>query len=441
MSMRRTSLLLLFLAMPAFAQAPLTLRESNTEQRIFAVAAKVEVVGTLTLTAEQRTTKTIGINGQSDIAYDEKPLPPLADGTWRSVRAYRQVHVRRTINSQPQEATIRPGVRRMVILRSGTREVPFSPDGPLTYSEIDLVRTDVTMPALAGFLPTRAVKPGDAWSAAASAVEEITDLERVEQGGLECRFVGVEGRTAKVTFAGTVTGVNEDGPVRQQLDGHLLFDLDLEAITGLSLTGVKSLMDGQGKVTGRVEGKFAVTRSVIRSSPGLSHEQLSQVTLEPNLANTQLCYEAAGANIYFTYPRRWRLVSEQGRQITLDGPPGNGLLITVEPPDKVPTAAAYVQEAENYVAQQKGRVLKSDPPQKLRPFPLEVERFGLDIELKLQRASMIYLVVRQQSGGATLAGRLQPADAATLRPEIEQIAKSIQIRPAAPAGVVPLPGK
>ena len=53
----------------------------------------------------------------------------------------------RTVGDKPQEATLRPSVRRLVILRTGHREVPFSPDGPLTWAEIDLVRTDVFTPA------------------------------------------------------------------------------------------------------------------------------------------------------------------------------------------------------------------------------------------------------------------------------------------------------
>ena len=52
----------------------------------------------------------------------------------------------RKMGDDPQESTLRPGVRRLVVLRSRSAKVPFSPDGPLTWGEIDLIRTDVFNP-------------------------------------------------------------------------------------------------------------------------------------------------------------------------------------------------------------------------------------------------------------------------------------------------------
>ncbi len=437
----RQYLAALLITSPAFAQSPITLREAGGPGRIFSIQTRVEILGSLTVPAEKGKLTTVSVSGRSSIAYDEKSLPSLPDGATRSLRQYRQAEFRRTMNERPQETTIRPFIRRMVVLRTGTREVPFSPDGPLTFGEIDLVRTDVYVPALVGLLPIKTVQINDAWSAANSAVEELTDFERIEQGSLECRLVSFDNRIAKVAFKGTVTGVNEDGPVRQQLDGQFTFDRDANFIASLELTGVKSLLDRDGKTTGKIEGKFKLSRDIAGNVIELSDEQLSGLTLEPNPINTLLLYEGAGANVRFTYPRRWRVSVEQGRQITLDGPPGNGLLLTVEPSDKVPSPTDFARETQDYITKQKGRVVRADPPLKLRPFPLEIERFGMDIELSNQPARMEYAIIRQQSGGATVAARLSPTDAAALRPEIDQFIKSVQIGNAGPAGVMPLPGK
>ena len=77
-------------------------------------------------------------------------------------------------------------------MRLETREVPFSPDGPLTWGEIDVVRTDVFNPALIpGLLPPNAVKPGATWKAAAATVAELTDMEKVEEGAITVEFVGL----------------------------------------------------------------------------------------------------------------------------------------------------------------------------------------------------------------------------------------------------------
>src|SRR5438477_11636 len=87
------------------------------------------------------------------------------------------------------------------------------------------VRVEVT-----GTLPDKAVSPGDRWTAARSAIQELTDMERIDDGDVTCKSEGVverdKRRYARVQFAGTVSGPGEDGSTKQQLDGHLLFDLE-----------------------------------------------------------------------------------------------------------------------------------------------------------------------------------------------------------------------
>lgn len=405
------------------------------------VRSTVELTGQLTLpaTGGKNAPGSLAIRGRSQIAYDERPLAASGEGTPRTVRIYRQADFGRVVNGTNYETSIRPEVRRMVILRRGTREVPFSPDGPLKFGEIDMVRTDLFTPALAGLLPAGSVAPDERWKANAAVVEEITDFEKIEQGSLECRLTQVAGRTATIAFSGLIQGVNEDGPVRQQIDGTVSFDLVDRLITALQLSAVKTLLDSAGKATGRVEGRVTLTRQR-RSAAEISDAGLRNLTLEPNSTNTLLVYEGSNVAFRFNYSRRWRISAEQGRQVTLEDRQGNGIFLTLEPPEKVPSAAEYLNEATGVIAKQKGRLLRTEPPVKLRGGPWEVERFGLDIEVDRKPARMEYAIMRQQLGGATLAARLVPADAPALTPEVDEIAKSLRIGTAAPAGVIPLPG-
>ena len=65
--------------------------------------------------------------------------------------------------------------------------------------------------------------------------------------------------------------------------------------------------------------------------------------------------------------------------------------------------------------------------------PLTVERFDLDIRMGGQRELLVYFVIRQANGGATLTARLLPGDVAALSGEVERIARSVRItRPLAP---------
>ena len=193
------------------------------------------------------------VRGRGAQDYDERILDAgSADNPApRTLRFYRRVELERTVDDQLQESTLRPTVRRLVIIRNGHREVPFSPDGPMTWGEVHLISKDVFTPALAAaLLPDRSVLPGDRWTAKPAAAQELTDLEQIE-GRLECRFSEITSlagrRLARVTFVGTVRGVGEDGPSRQHLDGFYYFDLESSHLSYLSLRGVHSLWTRRDK--------------------------------------------------------------------------------------------------------------------------------------------------------------------------------------------------
>jgi len=423
---------------PALAQE-VRLRENLTAGTQYHVSCRVELAGKLQpppapmIPGPQGKTpvptQPVTITGVSTIEYDERLLATADAGLQKTIRIYRRVDLQRKVADEPQESTLRPGVRRLVVLRSRLGKVPFSPDGPLTWNEIDLVRTDIFVPALAGLLPDRPVRIGDRWGAAATAISELTDLERVEEGSLDCRLeevVNLAGRRhARVALTGTVRGVNEDGPTRQQLDGFFYFDLETQYLSYLAFKGTHFLLDGGGKESGRIEGRFVLTRQAHQRSADLNDQALRGVVVEPNADNTLLLYDNPDLGVRLLYPRRWRVGVVQGRQLVLDEVKGNGLLLTFDPLNRVPGGAQFLAESRTYLEKQQAKVLRTYPPRPVNGTALE--QFSLDVEMNGQGVTMMYFIIRQQLGGATLAARLQPADLAELQKDVERIARSVTI--------------
>lgn len=428
------ALVLLAAASAARADSPVRLREQFPIDYQYHVSCRVDLTGQLTVPAENEKDKpsTVDVRGTSAIEYDERVLEnSLGDKPApRTLRLYRRTDLQRTIGGKPQETTIRPSVRRMVILRTGHREVPFSPDGPLTWNEIDLVRTDVFTPALASLLPDRPVSVGDRWQAGAAAIEELTDIEKVEEGSLECRFDEITTlagrRLARIRFNGTIRGVNDDGPNKQALDGYFYFDLGSNHLSYLSLSGTHYLLDKDGKTTGTIKGQFVLTRQA-NSSPDLDDQTVRRLKLEPNADNTLLLYDNPELGIKFLHPRRWRIGQIRGKQVTLDESSGNGLMISIESLKDTPAPADYQNEVKAYLAKQKTTILTSDPPRSLAPPPNELTEFGLDVEMDRQKVRLQYYVSRQAGGGALVAARLNPRDLAAVRADIERIVRSMQV--------------
>ena len=419
----------------AQAQPPVRLTESFAPGYEYHVSSRVEITGSLTLPPEKAgaAPRSLTVVGKSAIEYDERILAQEKDGrVGKTIRLAGAWTLRRTVGNQPQQSTIRPQARRLVLLRLGQAEVPFSPDGPLTWAEIDLVRTDVFTPALAGMLPVGAVRPGDRWQASREAVQELTDLEKIDEGELTCKFEGLvtvgNRRHARVNFNGSVRGLGEDGPSRHQLDGYFFFDLESNHLSYLSVSGVQQLLDRDGKVQGKVEGSFVLTRRPHTRAQELSDMELRRLVLEPNDNNTQLLYDNADLGVQFLHPRRWHVAGVRGRQVGVDEKKGSGLLLTVEPLKRVPTAAAFLQEARTYLQKQKAVLVGQQPPRLVQAAPPSVERFDLEVTMAGQRVVLVYIVVRQANGGATLTARLLPEGMPALAREVERIARSVALR-------------
>ncbi len=400
----------------------------------YRVRTRVQLSGTLIPEPAKQVgaAHSLQLRGDSAIDYDERVLDVAPDGQVRkTVRLVGRMDFHRTIGGRQQETSLRPAVSRLVLLRRGSIEVPFSPDGPLTWGEIDLVRTDVFTPALTGLLPARAVASGDRWQASMAAVQELTDMDRIEEGRVECRLeqlTTLEGRRhAHVAFTGTVRGNTEDGPGRQQLDGYFYFDLQSNHLSYLHLDGRHTLLDKDNREVGQVKGRFVLSRQVVGPIPALSDEALRGLTLEPNADNTLLLYDNPDLKLRFLYPRRWRVAGVRGPQVTLDGADGSGLLITVDTPARLPTGEQFLAESRDWLSKQKARVLRIDPPRRLPDNPA-LEHFALEAEMGGQKFVMDYYIVRQDSGGATLAARLLPADLAALQREVARIAGSLSFK-------------
>ncbi|MFQ3649302.1 MAG: hypothetical protein SNJ75_03135 [Gemmataceae bacterium] len=373
--------------------------------------------------------QTVELQGASSIDYEERLLAFSDKGeVTRTARLTRRFDFSRTLAGQKQQIGLRPEIKRLVILRQGPTEIPFSPDGPLTWGELDVVRTDVFVPALLGLLPREAVRVGDRWKASDLAVQELTDLEKIESGSLECRLESIsspkKNRMATIRFTGMLKGISEDGPVSHRLTGSVLYDLDEQFFTTLILNGTMTLTSPKGEALGKVEGRFALERSRDSRSEELSDVALKGVKLEPDEENTRLLYDNPLHGVRFVYPRSWRVAREAEGQIALDSGTGCGLLITLDAAGKTPTLKQLQEEARAWMTKNKGTILREIPSATLRTRP-RLEAFSLETKLEGQSFWMDYYLTDQPEGGASLAARLVAKELAQTRKEVEAIARSL----------------
>ncbi len=423
------------LAGSARSQDAILFAEKFDPAEPYRVELKVRLSGRLAVPTEKgKAPQVLPISGSSTLIYDERPLAAEDAKTAKAIRAYREVEFARTVDGKDQKAEIRPAVRRMVVLRSDRgKKAPFSPDGPLTWGEIDVVRTDLFTPALVpALLPTKPVKPGDKWTATAVAVAELTDFDPILEGSLSVEFVSTltlnNKQYAKLSILGTVIGSTDDGPSRQKLDGLAYFELDAKRLAYLNLKGTHELLGPDGKtVVGKIDGTFVMTRTPAGRVSDLTDEALRGLDLRPTPANTELLYDNPDLGLKFNYPRRWRVGTAQGRQLTIEESSGGTIILTVEPATTLPTADQYLKESQEFLKKQNWAVTAVDSPRRVTDRPNRLDRFSLDADVKGERIRMEYAVASQADGGATVAARLPWRERETLERDVDRILRTIAI--------------
>ena len=373
----------------------------------------------------------VTVTGTAKLVYEEVLLPRDADGNLVAVRQYREVDFRRRLGDTDQKAEVRAAVRRMVVLRSEAgKKVPFSPDGPLTLAEIEVVRTDLFAPVLVtGLLPKQPAGVGNRWPASPQAVAELTDYTAVEKNDLMVElvaFVTLDGRRhAKLTLSGEVRGQGEDGFGIQSFAGTAYFDLDRKMLVSLNLSAKNQLLGPDGKtVNGEVAGTFSVRRAPATGTD-LAADKLKAIATKPTDATTRLLFDDPGFGVSFTYPRRWRLGTVGDHRLTVNEAAGAAGIQVLRVGPTETTAAKQFDEAKAFVARQKWTLTNSTEPKAAAPGD---DRFTLDATTDAgDKLRLEYRVLATPDGVAVLSARVPVARQAELLPQVESIFESVKV--------------
>ena len=140
--------------------------------------------------------------------YDERTLEIPSDptGRWRSIRCYDTA----TAVVEKGESINKPGLRperRLIGAEvAAGKTTLFSPSGPLTSDELEVVIALGDSLPLDRFSPTSPVALGDKWKAPDQLMAALFDLDEVGSNGVELELKTVTPELARMEMAGQITG-------------------------------------------------------------------------------------------------------------------------------------------------------------------------------------------------------------------------------------------
>jgi hypothetical protein len=293
------------------------LREDAADSRIRKVEVELAVSGKLF--PEPGPDKALKLEVGAAFEYTERRLAGTGREAQalRAIRHYDQARASIQAGDQTSNVMLRKSARLIVAQGQWDGVDLFSPSGPLTYGELELLRIPGDSLAAVGLLPDSAVESDETWKPADWVVPLITGVEAVEKHDLVCRLASVSPLEAAIGITGDVTGATAGAAAALHVDGRLVYDRKQKLVTRIELTQTEKRSIGAVSPGLDVIAKALLTRSLVARPVRLTDEDLAGLSLEANDASRLLMFDAPAWNVRFYHDRRWHLFHQTSESALL----------------------------------------------------------------------------------------------------------------------------
>ncbi len=291
------------------------LTEAADDARIFKLTTALEVSGKVY--PEAGADKALKLAVEAKFAYGERRLPATGREahSLRSVRHYE--HAEATVHEQAVSA--KPGGEQLsnLALRGTLRLIVaqgqadgvelFSPSGPLTADELQLLKSPGDSLAAIALLPDAPVEIGESWQPSDWVLPMLTNVEAAEKSTLKCQLESVDKNTARIAVNGEITGITLGVPANVKITGRLLYDLDEHYLRRIELTQAEKRSIGTVSPGLDVSAQVTIARSLDTQTERLTEKNLANLPLEPNDASLLLTFDVPAWKLRFFHDRNWHL--------------------------------------------------------------------------------------------------------------------------------------
>jgi hypothetical protein len=276
------------------------------------VKVVVDVEGKLKLNSDGKDVQHLPLKVAAELNYAERVIGQSRQWTEvRLLRAYESAEAKIKLRDTEWTSTLRES-RRLIALESSAKSaVHFSPTGPLTRDELDLVETAASGLALEALLPPRVLKVGGSWPLADPIVARLVGLEAINQQTLTATLDSAKDNVAVVSLAGKVAGAVGGVSSDIELKGKLNFDLKQREVTWLTLAIQENRAIGHAQPGFETLTTLKLAAAPTRPIAELSDKAIAGMPLAPGPGQTLLELTNESARYQVFHDRRWQAMMER----------------------------------------------------------------------------------------------------------------------------------
>lgn len=300
-------------ACPIQGQEPsISLKPKQTAASFTRVQTVVEVNGELKLNPDGRKVTKLPLRGKGELVYHERMVSPGSDEEpRRDARFYQSADARFVVGDGEIVTQLSDDRRLIGVQTSKLQSTVFSPSGPLTRDELELIDIQGSSSVLSRLLPDTEVAVGDKWSASNDTAAVLLRLDVITDNKLESEFKKIEDNLAFMELKGTVSGSVSGVPSDLEVTAKYNFDLKLQQITWLAMSIHENRSIGHAEPGFDVTARIRTSIAPLENSPELADEVVNHLPLNAEPGATFLTSLAAEGHFRLVYPRSWKVMVDR----------------------------------------------------------------------------------------------------------------------------------
>jgi hypothetical protein len=250
-----------------------------------------------------------GLARPSDNVAPRRADAPIAADSLKVVRHVVQAAAAINGEVRPTATALRPEVALLVAEKRdrGWPIIVFSPAGPLSWSELELVQGVGDPLALADLLPERPVAVGDRWKVRNTAAKVMSGYDTITSSNLEATLESADASKARVRLKGRVEGSAFGGSGAIGCDGFATFDREAGRLEHLDLNRVETRQAGPVEAGLDMKSTLIVTRRAAEPPEALSDSALAAVPLALRRESELLQMTGPGGRSMMLTDRNWHI--------------------------------------------------------------------------------------------------------------------------------------
>ncbi len=277
------------------------------------VQAAIEVRGDLLVKAEEGGQQKLPIVVTGKVAYDERLLAvSTSQKARRAIRHYHEATAEIKVGQGLASPKLNPE-RRLIVAQTDEDGTPllFSPQGPLSRDDLDLVDILGNSLALPGVLPNRPLQIGESWTLDRDPLALLLGLDVITQRDVQGTLDKVDGQTAILAIEGTAEGGAEGVVSKVEIRAKANFDLTRRAVTWLAANVRERREIGQAEPGFEVIARLRLALSPQSHSDALDDQTLDSLTLTADAGLTLLELHPQRGGFRLIHDRRWRVMVDR----------------------------------------------------------------------------------------------------------------------------------